>query len=98
MIPASEPRSGRRLRPPLVVDPNQLTKLEFDMEEAHNLSLLLLETLEGEECEIGLGAIVMALTMGRLLSPKRLSVDEEIAFIQAMLELSATYFTTGEAN
>lgn len=68
------------------------------MEDAHNLSVSLLEHLEEEDCEVGMGAIVCALSLGRLLSPNRLSMEEEINFIQSAIEFAATYFTSGVAN
>lgn len=82
-----------------MIDPlDQLTQIEFDMGDAHNLSVSLLENLEEDDCDVGTGAIVCALSIGRLLSPKKLSMEEEIAFIQATLEFAATYFTSGVAN
>jgi ABC-type molybdate transport system permease subunit len=72
--------------------------IEFDMQEAHNLSIDFLQYLESEDCVVGMGAVVAALTLGRLLSPKSLSMDEELAFVQAMVEFGATFFVSGEVN
>lgn len=79
-------------------DDRSLTQIEFDLNDAHQLSLEVLEGLEEAECDVGMGAIVMALSLGRLLSPKPLNQEEEVAFLNSVIEFAATYFTSGVAN
>ena len=75
-----------------------LGKVEIDMQEIHELSLDILTFLEEEGCNISQGVAVCGMSIGRLLSNKAMSADEEMAFIQAVVEFGATYFTGGPLN
>lgn len=81
-----------------MTDPNALTQIEFDIQTAQSHAVSVLELLEDEGCEVAMGAIIMALNIGKLLSPKPLSMEEEIAYLQAVLEFTAAYFTSGTSN
>jgi hypothetical protein len=69
------------------------------MEEVHSASCDLLQLLEEEEITHGLGIMALIMTLGRLVSPKVLSNEEETAFLQTMTEFVGLYFAEeGEAN
>lgn len=71
------------------------TQLTVDMEEVHELSLDFLQMLESEGVKTGVGAVSAALSLGRLMSPKVLEPDEEIQFLQAIMEFAGMYFGDG---
>lgn len=80
-----------------VVGPN-LASVSMDYQEAHNISVGLLQFLEANDIQVGTALVGMAMTMGRLLSPKPLSDEDEVAFINGMLEWSGAFFTQGASN
>lgn len=72
--------------------PNAIT---FDMEEVHELSVDYLSMLEEDGVKMGLGAVAAALSLGRLVCPRMLEPQEEMAFIQAIMEFAGMYFAEG---
>ncbi len=77
---------------------DQLTQVEFDLEEVQGLSLDLLRLLEDTGCTIGEGVAASALSIGRLMAPSVLDGDAEIKFVQNLLEWTSMYFVPGGIN
>lgn len=73
-------------------------QVEFNMDDVHHVSLELLGLLEQEDVEVGLAAVAMALSLGRIMSPKTLEPEDEVRFVQAFTEFVGTYFIEGVAN
>lgn len=73
-------------------------RVEFDMEEVHNISVDLLTMMEEDKITMALGVAALALSIGRLCSDKVLSIDEEIKFSQDLMEYLGMYFHEGEVN
>lgn len=66
---------------------------EYDMREVHDLSMSVLRVLENEDVDIGLAAISLALSLGRLLSPTQPMTEEtEMVFIDHLMEHLGLYF------
>jgi len=66
----------------------------------NSLATVVLKALSGEEASIGYGLLACALTMCRLLNPgKELKDEEEIEFVQAIMEWGGAYFPSkGKGN
>lgn len=76
-----------------------LTRVEFDFEELHELSLVLLKSLEESGVTEGVASLALALSLGRLLSPERpMEEPAELAYIQAAITWSGAFFAEGEIN
>jgi hypothetical protein len=73
-------------------------RVEFDMEEVHNLSVDLLGLLEDEKVTIALGMAALGLSIGRLASPAVLDQPTEIKFTQDLMEWLGMYFNEGTVN
>jgi hypothetical protein len=69
-----------------------------NMEEVHKTSLDILELLEEDDVELKLGLVAIALTFGRVASPKVLTQEEEVKFLENILEYIGLYFVEGEPN
>lgn len=79
-----------------MIDPNA-QKVTASLGETNKLAKAVLNALAEEEASIGMGLLACSLTIGRLLNPgKELSDETEIAFIEALMDWSGAYFTTGE--
>lgn len=77
---------------------SSLTKVSVDAQEVHELSVELMHFLEESHAEVGTGIFALAMTLGRLVAPRILQEDEELEFIQNLMEYSGLYFTpTGKA-
>lgn len=75
------------------------TRVEFDFDELHELSMTLLRQLEDAGVTEGVASLALALSLGRLLSPERpMEEDVELAYIQAALTWSGAFFATGGVN
>jgi hypothetical protein len=73
--------------------------MRFNMEEAHDLSVDLLQFMDDEEIPTEHAIVALALTLGRLMSPvKPLSDDDAAKFIQTALEFSALFFANGRVH
>lgn len=70
----------------------------FDMDEVVELSNEIVQFMEDESVPMSLGAASAALSLGRLVSSKRLSFDEGATFISAMMDFATTYFHEGSVN
>lgn len=66
--------------------------------DIQDCSLAILDYLEEENVEVDLAASALALTLGRVISPARLSPTEESAFLQAIVEWSGLYFCEGSVH
>lgn len=68
------------------------------MGEVHSLSLSILTSLEEDEVATGVAAAACALTIGRLMTPKIMSQNEEVSFTKNLLDYLALYFSGGEGG
>lgn len=68
------------------------------MAEIHDISVSVIEKLEEDEIDIGEGAVALAMSFGRIVSPAVMTPEEEIAFIHAMLDFGSLYFVQGVQN
>lgn len=76
-----------------------LIKVSFNMQEVHNSSVDLLQLLEAENVDERTAVAALALSAGRLLSPKRpMEMENEIGFIQEFLNWAGLYFHEGTVN
>ena len=67
--------------------------------QTNALASAVLKTLAEREATIGYGMLACALTIGRLLNPgKVLADDDEIKFIEALMDWAGAYFNVGKAN
>jgi len=93
----NEDGGGPPNTPPVVLP--SITKVEFDHEEARELSYDLLTFLEDEDIDMPTGIAALALTFGRLMAPKRpLPQAEEERFIQNVLNWTGMYFHEGRVQ
>lgn len=58
----------------------------------------LIDGLEARQVDVPLGCAALALTLGRAMSGRTLSVDEELKFTEGCLEWVGLYFVEGTAN
>lgn len=72
--------------------------MTFNLTEVHNTSVGLLTYLEEQETPVGLSAVALLMSIGRLLSPTPMSDEQEIAFIKDALDWGGAYFAEGEKN
>jgi hypothetical protein len=71
----------------------------IDMGEVHSLSVDLLRFLEDEHTAVDVGQIAIALTFGRLMSPKvPMTKTDEEDFLQAIMDYTSAYFSGGGIN
>jgi len=77
---------------------NASVRVSFDMDEIHELSLDLIHFLEQDDVEVGEAALAFALSLGRVLSPTPMEMEEQIAFTKAALEWAQCYFVQGVPN
>jgi hypothetical protein len=73
-------------------------EIVFEMDQVHKVSMDLIDGLEAHNVEVPLGCAGLALTLGRAMSGRTLTVDEELAFTEACLEWAGLYFVDGTAN
>jgi hypothetical protein len=73
-------------------------RVEFDMEEVHDASLDLLQFLEDGEHSHDVQVAALALSLGRLNSPKVLSPDEQSMFVEGVLQYCAMFHCDGRPN
>lgn len=75
------------------------SKVQYDMDEIHDISVELIKYLEEEEIEVGLGILSLALSLGRLLAPHPpLSEDNGIKFVHNILDFAGMYFVEGSIH
>ena len=81
-----------------MVDPSgQLTSASYT--DTNKLANTLLRTLADQEASIGYGMLACALTICRLLNTGDMLEDEdEIGFIEALMEWSGAYFVTDKGK
>ena len=61
------------------------------------LASAVLKTLAEREASIGYGILACALTIGRLLNTGKVLADnEEIKFVEAMMDWTSAYFVNGK--
>jgi hypothetical protein len=72
---------------------SKVETVEVDMREAHEASLDLLTYLETADIDPVVAPAALVMTAGRMMAPKPLSAEEEIAFIQLFMDWCGTYFT-----
>lgn len=53
--------------------------------------------LQDNDATVQNGALASALTLGRLISPVKLTQDQEIAYLKVILEFTSAFFSEGEA-
>lgn len=68
------------------------------MLDIHNLSLSVLSQLEDAEVEVPLGTVALALSFGRVASPVMLTGPQEIAWLEALMSFTTSYFHGGTVN
>jgi hypothetical protein len=73
-------------------------ELVFEMDQVHNVSLHIIDHLEAQHVDVPLGCAGLALTLGRAMSGRTLTVEEELTFTEACLEWAGLYFVDGTAN
>ena len=73
------------------------TTASFPETESH--AQIIIRALADKEISIGHGLLACSLTMCRLLNPgEELSDDEEISFIQALMEWTGAYFISDKGK
>lgn len=77
---------------------NGMTRIQFDFQKVHEKSVDVLTMMEDSRTEVSIGIVALALSLGRLLSPEILKDEEEVKFIQALIEFGGTYFAEGVPN
>lgn len=81
------------------LDLNQAqVSIAVDMGEVHDISLDLLRSLEDAEVDLTTAAAALAMSLGRVLSPRVLEQEDEERFMQNMFEWASMYFTDGKVN
>lgn len=65
------------------------------MDEVVDLSNDLLNFMEEDGVPVTLGAASAALTVGRLITSKKMSYEKGAEFINALMNFTQTYFTEG---
>lgn len=70
------------------------------MDDVHDLSVDIIEFLESEETTVPLAVAALVLSAGRLMNPREgaLEVEEEIKFVQGMMEFATMFFADGTVN
>lgn len=68
------------------------------MEDIHETSLDIMDALEESGVDIPLGLVALALTLGRVISPKLLSAEEEMSWLESVMEFAQLYFVNGPAQ
>ena len=75
------------------------TQITASFPETEKLASVILNALSEEGASIGYGLLACSLTMSRLLNTgKAVSDEEEIKFIQSIMEWTGSYFTDGKVN
>jgi hypothetical protein len=74
-----------------------LVGVTFDHGEVHDLSVEFLKVAEGEGASAGVSALAAGLTLGRLLSPSPLGVEDEADWLEAVMTFTGAYFADGES-
>lgn len=70
----------------------------IDFDEANQVSVALLESLEAQECEVGLGIAAAGLVLCRLMSPANMPPQAEAKFVADLMDWGGMYFATGGSN
>lgn len=73
-------------------------RVAVDMDEISDISLDLIQLLDEEDIGVGQAALAFAISLGRVLSPRNLSVDEQIKFTQDCMDWAQCYFAEGSVN
>jgi hypothetical protein len=68
------------------------------MEEISDISLDLLQIMEENDIDQAEAALALALSLGRVISPKPLSKAEQTDFTKACMEWSQIYFMEGQVH
>ena len=76
-----------------------VTRITVDLGEAHNLSIDVLRYFESQDIEGGVGAVSLVLSTGRILFPDEMMKEEdELRFVQSVMDFVGTYFAAGGVN
>jgi hypothetical protein len=70
----------------------------FNFGEVEGLSLDLLSFLEENEVTVGDATVGLIMTAGRLLGTKDMSIEDEIKWIEALLDWAGAYVAKGSVN
>jgi hypothetical protein len=73
-------------------------RVSFDMEEISDISLDLLQILQEDGILQAEAALSFALSLGRVISPRPLTQDEQTDFTRACMEWAQMYFHEGTIN
>jgi hypothetical protein len=74
-----------------------LSSVTFNHGEIHHLSVEFLRFLHESDVSVGDGALASALTLGRLMSPVKLTEEAERQFLEALMSFVGAFFVEGEA-
>lgn len=80
-----------------ILSPQQVS-VQIDFEEAHSASVGLLDFLEAHNTKVSLAVVAMVLSVGRLLAPEDVSDEDEVKFVQSMLDFMGAYYAKGQVN
>lgn len=78
--------------------PLTTTMVELKMQDVHDTSMAIVEGIVLSKVNPHVAAASLALTMGRMASPKILSPTEEIAFVRGLMEYIVLWFGGGEGK
>ncbi len=73
-------------------------EVSYPLDYVYEHSNALIDYLESTTEDTALACFAMALTIGRILSPKEMTPQEEQRFVKDLLAFSGAALATGEAN
>lgn len=70
----------------------------YPLDQVYEASNDILDALEESGMEVSLGVFALVLTLGRVLTPKEMTPQDEQAFVQQVLEFMHASLADGRAN
>lgn len=78
--------------------PSGLTVVPIEVAKVRGICNQILLNLSNQDIDVGTGAGGCGMVIGRLMSPHRMSGEEEMAFLQSLLEWVGCYWPDGGTN
>lgn len=83
---------------PLDVLSTTHAQVSINFENAHVLSVGILDMMEEEQTSVGLGIAALGLCLARLMSPAQMDPQDEAKFVADLMDWGGAYFADGGSN